>query len=84
MTPADLAALITGIGGVLSAVGGVMLTVRAVRNKERKAFKEELDLVEGMLETERHEHIQAEIRNYKLRMEMAQHGIDPDVPDDAH
>jgi len=73
----DAVAIITGLAAIISAVGGVLLTIRAVRNRERLSYKKELDTIEQMLETERHERVVAEVHNYKLRLELAEHGITP-------
>ena len=80
MEPINVAAIITGFAGIVTAVGGVLLAIRAVRNKERKAAKNEFDTVEGMLEGERKDRIKAELENYHLKLKLAQHGIE--VPDE--
>jgi len=81
----NVAAIITGFAGIVTAVGGVLLAIRAVRNKERKAAKEELDTVDDMLQSERKDRIQAELQNYNLRLKLAQHGIEvPDEPPNGH
>lgn len=75
---------ILGFAGVVSAVGGVMLAIRAARDKERKAAKAELDEVTGMLTSERRLRIRAERYSYDLALLLAQHGIKPpeqDAPD---
>jgi len=77
----DLAALITGIAGVITAAGGIFLAVRAVRSKERKAAKSELDGVEDMLGQERKERIEAEKELYRLRLRLVQHGIEANGDD---
>ena len=79
MDPAKLVALLTGVGGLVTAAGGVLLAVRAARDKERKAAKREIDELGGMLSDERHARLEAERRNYDLSLKLARHGIDPDA-----
>jgi hypothetical protein len=71
---------ILGFAGVVSAIGGIMLAIRAARDKERKAAKAELDDLSGMLSEERRLRIQAERQVFDLTLLLARHGIDP--PDD--
>lgn len=80
MDPAKLVALVTGAAGIVTAVGGVLLAVRAARDKERKAAKAEIDDLAAMLSTERHGRLEAEQRNYQLALKLARHGIDPEQP----
>jgi len=82
--PAKLVALLTGVGGLGTAAGGVLLAVRAARDKERKAAKREIDELGGMLSSERHQRLEAERRNYDLSLRLAQHGIDPEKPYPGH
>ena len=79
MDPAKLVALITGAAGIVTAVGGVLIAIRAARDKERKAAKAEIDDLGAMLSTERHQRLEAERRNYDLALKLARHGIDPDA-----
>lgn len=51
--------------------------MRAVRNKERKSAKEDLDTVNVMLSEERRLRIESEQRNYELMILLAEHGIKP-------
>ena len=67
---------ITGIAGVITAVGGVLLAVRAARDKERRAAHEEIKEVGDMLSEERHARIEAERRVYDLTLLLARHGIE--------
>jgi len=78
--PAKLVAVITGLGGIVTAAAGVLLAVRAARDKERKAAKKEIDELSGMLSDERHHRLEAERRVYDLSLRLAQHGIDPENP----
>jgi hypothetical protein len=71
----ETAAIITGVAGVITAAGGILLSIRAVRDRERKAAKNELDTVNTMLAQEREQRIQAELDTYKARLKLAQHGI---------
>jgi hypothetical protein len=68
-------AIITGFAGIVSAVGGMLLIVRAVRNKERKAAKQELDEVSDELHEERETRIQLEELAHQQRVLLAQSGI---------
>jgi hypothetical protein len=77
MSVTDLIALIAGIAGIITAVGGVMLAIRTVKNNERKASKRDLDNMSHMLADERQLRIEAERRNYDLLLELAEHGIKP-------
>jgi hypothetical protein len=78
---AQLIAIITGVGGVIAAVSGVLLAVRAARNRERKACKEEVDTLARMLADERDLRIRSERHTYRLALELAEHGLKP-PPDD--
>ena len=70
-------ALLTGIAGIIAAVGGVVLAVRTVRNKERKSAKEDLDTVNHMLADERRLRIDSERHTYELLVVLAENGIKP-------
>jgi len=78
--PAKLVAILTGVGGIVTATGGVLLAIRAARDKERKAAKSEIDELSHELSDERHQRLQAERRVYDLSLKLAQHGIDPTDP----
>jgi hypothetical protein len=54
-----------------------LLAIRTVRNKERKSAKEDLDTVNRMLADERRLRLSAEEHNYKLLLDLAEHGIKP-------
>jgi hypothetical protein len=71
---------ILGFAGVVSAIGGILLAVRAARDKERKAAKGEIDGLAAMLTEERHLRLTCERHVYNLTLLLARHGIDP--PDD--
>jgi hypothetical protein len=77
MSVTDLIALIAGIAGVITAIGGILLAIRTVRSKERKAAKTDLDTVNLMLADERRLRIEAERHNYELLLDLAEHGIKP-------
>jgi len=76
---ADAVAVIAAIGGVVSTIAGVTLAVRAARSKERKANKEEVTQLSTMLNEEREARIAAELERHKLKLMLAEHGIDPDA-----
>ena len=80
MDPAKFVAILTGLGGLITAVGGILLAIRAARDKERRAAKREIDELSTMLTDERHARIEAERHNYDLSIKLAQHGIDPEKP----
>jgi hypothetical protein len=63
---------------VITAAGGILLAVRAARDKERKAAQTELGSVEVMLGEERHARLVCELRQHHLELLLARHGIDPD------
>jgi hypothetical protein len=75
---ADLLSIITGVGGVAAAAGGIMLTVRAVRSKERRAANDEITQLSGMLDEERKARLTAEQKAYARSIRLAQNGLDPD------
>ena len=77
---AKLLAIITGVAAIISAVSGVLLAIRAARNKERVAARKELNTVTDMLDEERADRIQAEQHNYRLALLLTQNGIE--VPSD--
>jgi len=77
---ADAVAIIAAVGGVVSTIAGVTLAVSAARSKERKANKEEVEQLSGMLNDEREERIAAELERHRLKLKLAEHGIDPDDP----
>lgn len=79
MEAIDLAAWITGVAGIVTAAGGVLLAVRAVRAKERKAAKQEIDELGTMLAEERAAHLECERHAHELRLRMAQHGWNGDA-----
>lgn len=84
MDSLGLAAALTGLAGLVSAAAGVMLAVRAARDKERKSAKAELDDVSGMLADERRLRLACERRTYDLGLLLARHGIDPDDSSSVH
>lgn len=76
-TAADVVAIITGFAAVLTAIGGMLLAIRAVRTRERRSAKEDLAAVGAMLADERRLRIRCERRQYEMALIMAQHGLDP-------
>lgn len=80
-TEATVGAIVTGLAAIISAAGGVLLTVRAVRSKERKAAADELDEVTAELAEERHARLQAEHQAHEYRVLLVKNGIDDDVAD---
>ena len=78
MSPANIVALLTGLAGLVTAAGGVLLAVRAVRDKERKAAKEEIATLTLLLDGERQARIASELRSHNLSVILARNGINPD------
>lgn len=70
-------AIITGFAGIVSAAGGVLLVIRSVRNKERKAAKHEYAEVSAELHAEREARVALEEVAYEQRRLLAQNGIAP-------
>jgi hypothetical protein len=62
----------------VTAAGGILLAVRAVRDKERKAAQEEIRTLQGLLAGERKDRTAVELRSHRLEVLLARHGIDPD------
>lgn len=73
----ELAAWLTGLAGLITAAGGVVLAVRAARSSERKATSSEIDELSTMLATERAGRIACERDAYTLRRRLAEHGLEP-------
>ena len=80
MDPAKLVAIVTGLGGLVTACAGVLLAVRAARDKERKAAKAEIQELSTELTDERHQRLNAERHAYEMALLLARHGINPDEP----
>ena len=78
MSPANIVALLTGLAGLVTAAGGVLLAVRAVRDKERKAAKEEIATLTLLLDGERQARIASELRSHNLSVILARNGINAD------
>lgn len=74
-TAATILAVLTGAGGIVAAVGGVLLTIRKVRTKEQEAAEAALATVEGLLAEERKRRIEVERKLYDMTLTLAQHGI---------
>jgi hypothetical protein len=74
---AALAALLTGFAGLVAAAGGILLAVRAVRSRERKAAKAENDELANELATERKRNVALELWAYQMRVLLAQYGLTP-------
>ena len=78
MSPANIVALLTGLAGIVTAAGGILLAVRAVRDKERRAAKEEINTLQLLLDDERKQRIDSELATHRLKLRLARHGLDPD------
>ena len=78
MSPANIVALLTGLAGIVTAAGGILLAVRAVRDKERRAAKEEINTLQLLLDDERKQRIDSELATHRLKLRLAQHGLNPD------
>lgn len=87
MAASDLApaiAIFSGAAGIISAVGGIMLAVRAVRSKERKAAKAEIDELGQELTAERHKRLALETQVYRIKLFLRKHGfVVPQLDDDV-
>jgi hypothetical protein len=70
-------AIITGFAGIIAAVGGVMMTIRRVRDREHNAASEQIKTLEGYLAEERQRRIEAEQALFQSDVSLAQHGIAP-------
>src|SRR4249919_1315222 len=68
-------AIFSGAAGIVSAVGGIMLAVRAVRSKERKAAKAEIDELGQELSDERHKRLMLETQVYRIKLFLREHGF---------
>ena len=83
MDAASVIAILTGFAGLVAASGGVLLAIRAVRSRERKAAKAEIDELSHMLGQERERRVAVELVVYQCRVIMAQHGLTPPpLPDE--
>ena len=61
--------------GIVSAAGGVLLIIRSVRDKERKAAKADYEQSEAQLHAEREARVHLEELAYTQRVLLAQNGI---------
>lgn len=75
----SVALAITGLGALISAVAGVVLVVRQVRGKDRRAADEEIRELSAMLDEARHEVVECRRREYALRVWLAERGLEPPV-----
>jgi uncharacterized membrane-anchored protein YhcB (DUF1043 family) len=66
---------LTGLAALISGVAGVLLSIRRAKSKERKAVNDELHDVEGMLDTERKANIKCERDKHLLSLILARHNI---------
>jgi hypothetical protein len=86
VSASDLApaiAIFSGCAGIISAAGGIMLAIRAVRSKERKAAKAEIDELSQELADERHKRLALETQVYKIKLFLRKHGFAfPELDDD--
>lgn len=73
-TAASLISFLTGICGVLSAYGAVLIAIHVMRNKERQQADRELRNVGRLLGLERRERINCEGRAFRLTVLAAQRG----------
>jgi ferredoxin-NADP reductase len=78
MSDGDILAIVTGLGALISAVAGVVLAIHAARNKERRAYQDEVDQLSGMLKDERDLRVTAELASHRLRVQLARNGIEPE------
>ena len=72
---AAIVATIAGFAGIVSAAGGVLLIIRSVRDKERKAAKADYKQSEAQLHAEREARVHLEELAYTQRVLLAQNGI---------
>jgi hypothetical protein len=72
----QIAAIFTALAAIVTAAGGVMLAIRSVRDKERKASTGEIGSLGDMLKQEREARIACEAKLFELRLKLTQHGID--------
>jgi hypothetical protein len=79
-----LAAVLTGMAGIVSAAGGVLLAIHAVRDKERKQAKADYEQISAQLHAERAARVRVEELAYTQRLLLAQHGVPlpPEPADD--
>jgi hypothetical protein len=75
-TAATILAVLTGAGGIVAAVGGVLLTLRKVRSKEQEAAEVALDKVEQLLADERTRRLEAERRLHALELILIDQGLE--------
>ncbi len=82
----DIIAILTGVAAVISGAGGILLAIRAVRDKERKAAAQELKTVESLLSEEREAAIKCETNLQRLRRILIRHSIliPKDIEDDLN
>ncbi len=71
----DIIAIFTGLAAIVSGVGGILLAIRAVRDKERKAAAAELKTVESLLSEERESAIKCETNLQRLKRILIRHSI---------
>lgn len=76
----DLAALVTGIGAIVAAVGGVVLIVREFRRKDHKAGNAERSLLVDDLAACRDALVEMRRYVHDLRQTMADLGHDTPEP----
>ena len=72
---AGVAAVITGFAAIVSAAGGVLLIIRSVRDKERRAAKADYAQLSRQLRAERDARVTLEELVYLQRDLLARHGI---------
>lgn len=73
---ASIIAIVSGFAGIITAVGGVLLAIRAMRSKERKNAAKEIDQLADQLAAERSNVIDAEVWGQQCAMLLARAGLD--------
>lgn len=77
----DAATILTGIGAILTAAGGIVLVIREFRRRDRKAMQSELNDLNRELTKLQHDYL--ELRKFMLQISqlLIDHGIEsPEVP----
>jgi len=72
----DWAAVATGIGAIVTAVGGITLAIREVRRRERRAATKTINALEDDLNECQTESVALHRQVYALRKWLADRGLD--------